>query len=193
MNISAYIFSLALLVGAGFAKEPGVQLLSRSWLNINGTSNINDFAFNFSFEDYTDNVHLHVSMDKRKMVIHPFSLSLPIKKFKCSNILLKQDFRETLKYQIQPEIHINVDSLFIVNTSDLQHGALDAFVEIGGLGKSEKITYTIIKHQDEVKMQGKIKIDMATYDLEYGRKFMGLIQVDRYVDITFLFNFVVNQ
>ena len=106
---------------------------------------------------------------------------------------VKQDFRETLKYEVQPAIHINVDSLFIANTRELQHGTLDAFVEIGGQGKSEKITYTIIKHLDDVKMQGRIRIDMAGYDLEYGKKFMGLIQVDRYVDITFLFNFVVNQ
>lgn len=67
-------------------------------------------------------------------------------------------------------------------------------VQIGGVQRLENIAYQILDNTEGVmNMKGNIKIDMTDYQLEIERKFLGFIQVEPEVEISFLFNFVINQ
>ena len=105
---------------------------------------------------------------------------------------MRKDFRETLKYRIQPDILIRVERLQFKEVDSDQKGEIDTVIKIGGVSRNERIEYQIFDNQDGIlNLEGKIRIDMADYKLEYDRNFLGFIEVNPYVDITFLFNFVV--
>jgi hypothetical protein len=180
-------------LGKADAPRPTVKLLPESWLRIDGSSNVNDFRFRFTFEEHARDLDLAISVRDHHMIIHPYTLRLPIREFKCNNVLLRNDFRETLKYRVQPEILIQVDSLQFRGVDAGQSGQIETIVQIGGVQQREQIRYRIRDNRDGIlNMEGRIRIDMADYRLDYDQKFMGLIQVEQQVDITFLFNFEVN-
>lgn len=192
MNNLIYIILLLFTVHANNVPEPNVRLLPGSWLSIDGHSNVNDFKFHYSFEHYAQELELSISVKEYHLVIHPYQLSLPIRDFECSNILMRNDFRHTLKFKEQPNILIDVGSLQVEDVDVGQEGDIQTLVKIGGVEKEEKIHYRILDNRDGIlNLKGKISINMADYELDFKQKFLGIIQVKPQVDITFLFNFVV--
>jgi hypothetical protein len=190
-----YILLIILFyIGSSVSPEPSVSLLPESWVSIDGTSNFDDFSLHYSFEEYSDNMDLAVTLRQQQLIIHPYELSLPIEDFKCKNIFLRHDFRETLKYREQPEILIEIDSMQVGEVDAKQRGIIQAKVQIRGVKREEKIAYQIVGKQDGIlNMKGNISIDMTDFELDIERKFLGFIQVEPKVKISFLFNFVVNQ
>jgi len=194
MNYLLYILVLFTSINTGNPPELSLRLLPESWMSIEGSSNLHDFSFHYKFEEYAEKLDLSISSNLNQMTIHPYLLKLPIKDFRCNNILLKKDFRKTLKYKTQPDIYINVDSLKIKNFDGDQKGTIQTLVQIGGVEKEETIQYHILENRDGIlKLKGNISIDMTDFHLKYNQKFLGFIMVEQYVDITFLFNFVIEK
>lgn len=182
------------LVGAGYQSAPAgsIRILPESFMTIDGTSNINRFSLRFDFGEYADELDLSISSEENHMVIHPYTLHIPIREFKCKNILLLRNFREALKYREQPDILIYIDSLMLSEVKTKKMGNIHTEVQIGGVRMPEEISYLLVENEDGIlSMIGTVRINMNDFQLECGTKFLGLIQVDEWVNISFFFNFDV--
>lgn len=191
-TVGIYITLFLLCFSYGNGPRPNVQLLPESWITIEGRSNVNTFLFEYTFKDYANELDLKISVGEDQMTIHPYTLRLPIIEFENHNRILRQDFRETLKYKMQPEIVIQVDSLQFTEVDCGDHGKIHTEVMIGGVSRTETIDYQIQDNHDGIlNMKGHINLDMACYELDIQKKFMGLIQIDQIVNINLLLNFDV--
>lgn len=190
-----FIILFTVLFSGTEADEPpkySVLLKQESYLVINGSSNINDFACTYAFEGLVSNHAFSASYDGESYYLNSLTINIPVNQFDCGNRFLKKDFLNTLEYQSYPKISMQIQNLKLGNAPEEGKRNSSVRLNIGGVSKEQKVDFQLKTIDDKTFiLQGGTKVDITDFELEPVSRFFGMIKVDKNVEIHFLFKFVV--
>jgi hypothetical protein len=189
----SYIIFLAAwisLFNSGESENPTVMLMKESYLEINGSSNINNFSCEYDFEAYYHKNRFSASYDGGIYCLDTLEVKIPVGNFDCGNRMLKKDFLKTLEYQSYPFITMQMQQLELSIRNDKMNSLVD--LNIGGTSKLQRVNYQLLAIDETTFiLEGQTNVDITDFNLRPVSRFFGMIKVDKDVEIRFLFKFVV--
>lgn len=184
--MSAKTLLLVLLVmGGSYVHAQDLPILlepdSRVWLQ--GSAGPVGFSCTADQLNVTGSVHMaRVGHDHVLL-----NVVIPVQQIDCGLDGINRDMREALKSKHHPSVLYSLDSYRLVGEQGLGH-----WVETKGkltvAGVTKDITIRLLGHPDQrrgMRITGHHELDMTEFDITPPSPMMGLIKVDKYLDIHF--------
>lgn len=157
-----------------------------SYLQINGTTNINAFQCGADYESDNDLIRERWMPESEKWVIFG-SIFIDVEDFECSNRIMNNDFKNTLDYTNYPEIKVeflNLKETDIQGNSRIAQG----WVAITLVGKTKKYLITSeLEFLDDYYsiLRGKQDFYFSDFGIEPPQKGLGMIKVNDKLTVSF--------
>jgi len=167
--------------------EPG------SYLLIQGESNVNKFQCNY-LDLHADTLDVKVYWQDECLVFQDATIRLDIRAFDCGNRQMNRDLQDLLKTQNYPYISIDIlcidvssteGSLIIPVRQNPDKIAILTRIRIAGHEKQQRVPVEIFKKDNERNYTGSILLNLKDFNLEPPTKLMGLIRVDKMIEVHF--------
>ncbi len=166
------------------------MILKDCTVRVNGSTNINKFSC--VVPDYLRSDTLTCYKGNDLPVILSGRLALPVISFDCSNSMMTNDLRKTLKAKEFPSLNIYFISLEkypeLNNTQESITGVVN--IELAGVSKKIEINYQISMDEHKIiHLVGTQTIRFSDFALVPPRKLGGMIRADDRLDVIFKINF----
>jgi hypothetical protein len=166
-----------------------VDLLKKSWLSINGTSNIISFKLIHNGEKLLGkSLTLTTTQNQNKLFLSQNQLSILVKNFSSDNVMARRDFLKLIKSDIYPTINVQLNYLETANGKKIEANSKgDAYVNITitGVTKQYHIPVTSNKEGEFVLVDGNKSINIRDFGLTPPVEMMGLLKVSEWIDLDF--------
>ncbi len=148
---------------------------------IEGSTNVNKFAFFQSFEGHSKN---QITNDNQGKIL---TIEIPVHNFEASNPLMYDDFLKLIKAEIYPIIsifiHLNPNDFRELNIQNINP---KIEVKLAGKQRVYYIPGALAYCQDQnLHVQGSVKINLNDFNLEPPTKFFGMVKVNQEVLVNF--------
>ena len=171
------IIFFVLWMGHTPGKSPDAFIVIKEMdIKLTGQTNIGDFECTFTSTQANDTLYLTRFKDC------PYSFEIPVKSFKCDNLILNYDFRKTLQTDQYPHIMVEVLSLYQTG-----HDRFSGSVSFCLAGKT-KILEAISFCKDIANGQQRLTADFHLNGSDFGikprQKLGGMITTRDALEIT---------
>lgn len=188
----ALLLLTALMAMAGTYRTASNKALSRwvvessSSLNIEGSSNINDFRCDIT--EYIKNDTLHYNKEDRtnRLNFTNSTVSLDIKRFDCHQKYITNDLRKTLKADQHPILKIQFLAIdnFVAEADNYKvNGTLD--IVLAGVVKRTQVQFLVKKENSRMQLIGEKQLKFSDFGLIPPRKLAGLIRINEEITVNF--------
>jgi hypothetical protein len=190
------IFLLLLMIQAGWGQMKTTDhvtkwiVLESSNLQVNGSTNVNQFSCAIPASDQIDTINLCRSKTN-KVIALSGCIDLDIKSFDCHNKMMTKDLRKTLKEKQFPKLFIKFISL-----NDLPNlstkpipitGQIE--IEIAGVRKRFEISYQISGNDKKVvELLGARSINFSDFNLIPPKRLGGIVRAKDKLAVIFRLN-----
>lgn len=158
-------------------------LLPSSKLRIHGSSNVNNFTCSYSMEQFRGlSLKYYPEADQFRTT----AMKFPISNFDCGGRIINRDFKEILKEEAYPELGIKLLDVIPI-TSKKANVTLE--LEIAGVKREYDLSVYYNNNYDRHSASGKLKLDIGDFNIEQPKRMLGMIVVDREIDIVFQIDF----
>ena len=157
-------------------------ILPDSRLTILGSTNINNFKCNFDISELKNPITISYSQKEDNFIFSKASLKLKNQSFDCGSRPINKDFLSLLKTENYPEITLRLKELSL-NDDPSQVKAL-VEIEIAGISKVYNVNVSAAKDNTFV-VSGFLKLNIEDFNLQAPKKVLGLIIVEKIIDIEF--------
>lgn len=163
-----------------------LSFLPESSLVIKGKSNVNHFSCNYNTYLLTDSIAVVYEKVNNKLVFKDACLSLSSSLFDCGVKGINRDFQKLLKTSQYPMIQM---SLTDVELSDKKKDSVmtSLLFTICNVSKKYNTSIAFNKKNDVVEFKGSICLDIEDFELKPPKKVLGLIKVNKSIDVDFHF------
>jgi hypothetical protein len=152
-----------------------------NFLYIRGTSNVNEFSFNYIEEQQFNNVG---ATSQGSQV----ELSIPIKQFHASNPMMYKDFLELMKESEHPNIKIAFSkSQLTMAVQRISEDCPEISITIAGITRVYKVQCNIARCGEQYYLSGEQSIKLSDFQLKPPQKLMGMVKVNNKIDVDFGF------
>ena len=166
-----------------------VDLLKKSWLSINGTSNIISFKLIHNGEKLLGkSLTLTTTQNQNKLFLSQNQLSILVKNFSSDNVMARRDFLKLIKSDIYPTINVQLNYLETANGKKIEansKGVAYVNITITGVTKQYHIPVTSNKAGELVLVDGNKSINIRDFGLTPPVEMMGLLKVSEWIDLDF--------
>ena len=166
-----------------------VDLLKKSWLSINGTSNIISFKLIHNGEKLLGkSLTLTTTQNQNKLFLSQNQLAILVKNFSSDNVMARRDFLKLIKSDIYPTINVQLNYLETANGKKIEANSKgNAYVNITitGVTKQYHIQVTSNKDGEFVLVDGNKSINIRDFGLTPPVEMMGLLKVSEWIDLDF--------
>lgn len=181
------LFTYILIISNFFAGSPPLyreyQILETSKIQIKGTSNIAGFRCNCNMKELNE---MYVRYEIGKQVQNKASIQFPISSFNCGAKAINRDFMDLVKAKEYPNLNLKV---LEIKPIDDQKARIH--LEAGIAGQKNK--YSVVVHyerfSDYLQARGKFSLNIEDFGLEQPKKLMGLVVINKEIDILFNLHF----
>lgn len=166
-----------------------VDLLKKSWLSINGTSNIISFKLIHNGEKLLGkSLTLTTTQNQNKLFLSQNQLAILVKNFSSDNVMARRDFLKLIKSDIYPTINVQLNYLETANGKKIEansKGVAYVNITITGVTKQYHIPVTSNKEGEFVLVDGNKSISIRDFGLTPPVEMMGLLKVSEWIDLDF--------
>lgn len=162
------------------------NVTSASYLQIEGTTNLNSFQCGSVYESGNDMIRERWNPSNEKWEIFG-SINLDVDNFDCNNRVMNNDFKNTLDYSNHPEIKVEFIDLKESRTVGNTRMA-EGWVAITIVGKTRKY---YLKSELEILddyysiLRGEQVFTFSDFGLTPPQKGLGLVRVDDQLTVSF--------
>ena len=190
MRYFLFISVLCLIPFSSLAKGKDIlrywNVTSASYLQIDGTTNVNSFQCGTPYEKGNDLIRERWDPDNEKWEIFG-SLYIEVGQLDCQNRIMNNDLRNTLEYERHPEIKIEFLSLREKNHEGNTRMA-EGWVEITIVGKTRKYYITSeLEFLDNYYsiLRGEQIFHFSDFHIEPPSKGLGMVRVNNALTVSF--------
>lgn len=166
-------------------EDSKVHILPHSNLSIKGNTNINKFECEFNSLNFRNRpLNVKYSEKNGRMIFKDTRLYLENENFDCGNRRINKDFLDLLNTKDHPQIVIKLREIE-------QNGDDTAKVNLvfNIAGKEKNYVFPVeVTGEEELCFSGKLKLNIEDFGLEAPQKMMGLIVIDKEIEINFNLN-----
>ncbi|MGY5848072.1 YceI family protein [Salegentibacter sp. HM20] len=166
-------------------EDSKVHILPHSNLSIKGNTNINKFECEFNSLSFRNRpLNVKYSEKNGRMIFKDTRLYLENENFDCGNRRINKDFLDLLNTKDHPQIVIKLREIE-------QNGDDTAKVNLvfNIAGKEKNYVFPVeVTGEEELCFSGKLKLNIEDFGLEAPQKMMGLIVIDKEIEINFNLN-----
>jgi hypothetical protein len=173
------VFFILLSVQILKAESP-VSLYLKS-IKIEGKTNINTFYFIYN-NDSTEQSGVNKEFHSEEI-----SFQIPVKAFKSSNQLMKEDFINLLKADEYPKIEVNIKKANLFRVAE-DNAIEDLPIQLFLAGVNQKVSsvcYTDQFSNNQTLIEGFTLVNLEDFNLIPPKKLLGAIQVNDKILIKF--------
>lgn len=184
--ISVFLITLSITVSASKEITRFWHVTGASYLQINGTTNVNTFQCGSDYESGSDMIRERWDPYSEKWEIYG-SVFIEVETFDCRNRIMNNDFRSTLKHNEYPEIKIEFLNLKEVQEQKNTRKA-QGYVKITLAGKSrEYFLSSELEFLDDHYsiLRGEQTFRFSDFGLEPPQKGFGLVKVNDEIQVSF--------
>ncbi len=179
------LFVVLLVMGGSFAKAQDLPVLlepgSKIWLQ--GSAGPVGFSCTATKVDVNGTVHMaKVGHDQVRL-----NVIIPVQRIDCGLDGINSDMRDALKYRQHPNVSYTLSGFQVVGQRGLGH-----WVETKGrltvAGVTREVTIRLLGHPDSrngMRITGQYEFDMSDYGVVPPSPMMGMIKVNKKMDIYF--------
>lgn len=176
-------------------KSLKVVLEKNSNLVINGKTNVNKFQCAYEGALPYDTMAVEVNGADNKFFIDNAQASVQVKRFDCGAGGITNDFRDLLKADQHPLLKINILSFTMKPSDESDHqwdqGKAEVEFTIAGESVVYPVNFDILDQDHDQFYVGTLTIDITDFSLQPPSKFLGLLVVNKEVEIDFKINLQV--
>jgi hypothetical protein len=185
------LFSITTLVGLGQVNVHTETIkwvvLESSNLQVNGSTNINQFSCEIPACSQIDTLNVYRSKTNKEVALSG-SIDLNIQSFNCHNNMMTRDLRRTLKEKQFPKLYIKFLSLN--ELPDISTKAMPVTgqieIEIAGVRKHFEINYHISTDaQKVIELLGERDINFSDFNLLPPKRLAGLVRTKDNLKVIF--------
>lgn len=157
-------------------KEFTFNVLTDSYIVINGKSNINKFACKVAKPIESKPLRARISAEYK--VDLSGAIQVKVEEFECGNAMLNSDLSKTLKVKNYPNMTIHfksLDQIPFTETVAIVNGTI--IIELAGTQKEFRIPLEFVKKGKNFVMKGSRQFSFADFNLTPPKKVGGLIKV----------------
>lgn len=173
-----------LLVTSGNSVYSTEEIITpNNWLMLKINVSTNVKCFTCEYETLFSKSYEILREGERTTFSH-FIIIIPTDRINCDNPLMSNDLQLMLKSSQYPKISIEMDDLIIRNAGyNLVHtGALITLLDIS---KRYTIPISAVIQNDQLHLQGCLKIQLSDFDISPPTKLFGFVKVNNTIDIQF--------
>ena len=164
-----------------------VVIESQSKITINGTSNVNTFAFTQQGSLVKNPVHVSFTDSLLNDLLNPVCIQIEVEKFDCDNPLMKDDFFIALRSDVFPYLKITCSSIELSDDFDINAKQSSGFVYVciflAGNTCNYKVPFVLAHKNNKLIIFGKKEVRFSDFKLTPPSKLFGAIQVDEVLKI----------
>lgn len=187
--LTSILLLLSVSAGSAVAQQNAVQLLDKSTMQIEGTSNVHDWTadveqLNF---DITFNTSALAS-DSLSNPVENLSLTIPVEKMKSGKGGLDRRMHDALKSDNYPNITFNLTSSELAEQTSDSTFQLNTTGTVTIAGVSRDISFPVmgtIQDNGTFKFAGDYEINMQDYDVDPPTAMFGAVRSGEMVTISF--------
>ncbi|MBL7752006.1 MAG: YceI family protein [Chitinophagaceae bacterium] len=160
---------------------------SSSSLNIEGSSNINDFRCDITEYIMHDTLCYNKEDRTSRLAFINSCVTLDVKRFDCHHKYITNDLRKTLKADQYPLLKIHF--LFMDNFSaDADKSKVTGTIDIAlaGVVKRTQVQFLVKKGEGRIHLTGEKHLKFSDFGLVPPRKLAGLIRINEEITVNFL-------
>ncbi|MBC2840350.1 YceI family protein [Robiginitalea sp. SC105] len=162
-------------------RETLVRIHPDSEVIISGTTNLNSFNCRYNLEEKTSPVHVVYEKTGAKYIFSRAQLLLQNSCFDCGGRGINRDFRELLRSEAYPQVHLEL--LYAQVPEDLSE-AVRAGIRITLAGVTRDFETDVICNFDpDLCIYGNFPMQLSDFDLEPPSKVLGMIKVDDQIEV----------
>lgn len=160
------------------------HILPSSTLEIQGSSNVNNFTCVFQMQDInTVTINYNPGTHKFESAL----VSFPVNSFDCGGRMINKDFRNLLNEKKHPTLKIRLVEIEPLEEDEV---LVSLEFEIAGVKNLYKMPASFAIMKGYYSSQGHIELDIEDFGLEQPKKLLGAIVVHKKIDVRFKFDFV---
>lgn len=160
---------------------------SGSMLNIEGSSNVNQFTCHMLQYLQTDTLRWVRDDKAKKLWFRNSAVNIDVSQFDCHHKFITADLRKTLKANKYPYLRIHflsIDDLTWVQEGQLVRGQVN--IELAGVQKRFDMEYMVTHEQgNRFRLRGSRQMHFSDFHLEPPSKLAGLIRIDQQIKVNF--------
>ncbi|WP_455169856.1 YceI family protein [Aegicerativicinus sediminis] len=160
-------------------------IMPGSKLTIVGSTNINDFECKFDIAELTEPVVIDYNENNQVLKFSKAALKLRNKSFDCGSRPINKDFLSLLKTENYPEITLKLKEIFWKNDPTKVNAVAE--IEIAGIRKTYNVNVKA-SNENNLVVSGLLKLNIEDFNLKAPKKVLGLIVVEKIIDIKFILN-----
>lgn len=159
-------------------------ILPSSTLEIQGYSNVNNFACSFKMND---NHYVSVNYNPNTQKFESALVQFPVVSFDCGGRLINKDFRDLLNEKEFPRLNIR-----LLEIEPLEEDKVLATLEfeIAGVKNIYKMPASFEIRKGYYRSIGAIELDIEDFGLKQPKRLLGMIVVSTKIDVQFKIDFV---
>ena len=182
------VFLVVILLAFAFTKtdraikSTSVVISPKSSLMVKGSTNINNFKCIYNIEKLNNPIPVLYFLSNNQLKFKETVLILDNKCFDCGGKAINNDFQKILKTESYPQI-----KMFLKQVNGLEFNKdLEALVDIEIAGVKKPYTVVVnISKENELTINGGLKINLKDFNIESPKKLFGLIKIDEMIEIDF--------
>ncbi len=163
-----------------------------SELTISGHTNISAFHCKYT-APLTDTVWIELEKESHIYRLRDTGVTLDVGAFDCGGKAINKDFRDLLRYDQDSTITVRLQSFQPApKTAEKTLGSI--FTSFHLAGSTDSRTIDILKrseHHENIHYYGLTALDITRFGLDPPSKFLGLIKVNKNIQIEFNLNVIV--
>lgn len=185
--LSIVLFSAFETSDLKIGKKFSFEILTDSFIVINGSSNINSFSCKAIRPAETSPLNLQILPDY-SVDMNGF-LKVNVAEFDCKNRILNNDLRKTLKENEYKQMTVHFKSLDQLPMDSSQESTTNGniLIELAGIKKEFKIPLVILKTKEgHYKLKGNRRFSFDDFNLKPPHKVAGIIRVKNEFNTVFV-------
>lgn len=164
--------------------EVQIKITDNSHINILGKTNVNKFKCNYYGEVSGKEINTTIYRDGKSILINNATLQITVNYFDCGIKQMTSDFKELLQQDKYPFIQLQVLSISPKKISDLSSNYTASIaLTIAGVENCLEVPLNITQENDMSICKGRMKINIEDFELTPPTKFIGLVKVDREIEL----------
>lgn len=183
------LLSLWLVLGINLiltAQEPikEFNILPSSTLEIQGSSNVNNFTCVFDMEDIST---VSVNYNSQSHKFESALVQFPVASFDCGGRMINRDFKELLQENKYPRLKLR---LVEIEPIEEDKALVTLEFEIAGVRNLYKMPASFAVMKGYYSSKGHIELDIEDFGLQQPKRLFGMIVISNKIDVQFKFDFV---
>ncbi|MDR2232014.1 MAG: YceI family protein [Tannerella sp.] len=185
------------------AQRVTTELQDKSWIKINGESNVVDFSFRQDAEGFIDKtMDITAVRTGNQVTLSRKVVTIAIKEFDSEDKMALRDFFKLVKADEHPYITVTLahfdylgigfDNLSILRTPFVDI-ALYVDIRLAGVEKPYIIPVRAARNDGKVEITGSKKIDIQDFGLTPPTALFGMIKVKEWIEIDFQINLMITE